>query len=295
MLHLTLGKDSQSEERVSGVGVGTMAYTNWQNKLIGAALGGDVALVLEEGELAEGVSKAELDAAAEGEFFKFVTFALKTAAGEPHNWAGFEPVITPSENVADGDVGVPTIEWRGEDRSGTPAFIGAGLALKVIFDTGATKVYQVGTKSTGDFTCVAKASVTDGGVLTLTDALGTVANFEADPSGDGASGSNVPVDLSAAITDVDVADKYREVINAHAIRITASGSTATVALEQDDALVAGDTTVALDGTMTGDGFTKTDFSGGADRDNVKVAVDASGAPILSGLSAVTKEFYVVAP
>jgi len=281
--------------QVAGSSAAAQHATARLEEIVGSALFEDYALILASGSAEEEISIAgdELNTADAGDVAKTFTARLQTVGGRIHRTANFAPTVTPAESVSDGDVDAPAVDQTG---GGTPQFVAGSMPMTVTFDTdaGATKTYQAGTKSTGDFTCVAKASVTDGGVLTLQDAKGITKTFEADPAGNGVGGGNIQVDLSAAVTDVDVADKYREVINAQAdLRMTASGSTATVDLEQDDALAAGDTTVGLDGTMSGDGFTKNDFSGGVDRDSMTVTVDVSGKTLLAGVSNLVKTYVVV--
>lgn len=115
---------------------------------IGQALSLNVHEVLDSE--AEDVSAALLNAAAAGTFQKqFVcTLSYKDSEGTvlgTHEWASFQPVVTPAENVTDVDVAAPVVTWT-DDEEDTPAFSLGVLRLTVTFDTdeGATKTYAEG-------------------------------------------------------------------------------------------------------------------------------------------------------
>lgn len=261
--------------------------------LMGAVIAGDAVLVLLNDEDLEMLA-SELNAAAAGEYVKYPVVALQTADGRIHTWAKFAPTaVTPTESVADADVGVPVVTWQ-EPRTGSAEFLDGNLPMDVALDVdeGATKVYQAGTKSTGDITCVEVSKLIDGQTVSWDDALGTTKTFEFDVAGDGVTPGNVQVDVSTLTTDVEVADALRAAINGLTdFRCTASGATAVVDLEQDDALAAGD--VVITETVVDAGFLKTDFTGGVDRDSVKVTIDVSGISLLSAVTDLDVEYYVV--
>lgn len=116
---------------------------------INDAMVGNIEIRLDDGDLADDVSAAELNAAAEGEFALVLATAL--VAKKPdglggyvypaHSWCYLEPTITPG-NTGCWD---PTVTSEA-DPLGTPAFAEGVVRLVVTFatDGGVTKVYEVG-------------------------------------------------------------------------------------------------------------------------------------------------------
>lgn len=102
------------------------------------AMSGDMALAL-GGDAAVDVAAAALNAAAAGTFKRAVSARLENAGGSLHRWARFAPLVTPSEDATDPEIGAPAIE-------GTPAFKDGAVTATAVFDTdaGATKTYAAG-------------------------------------------------------------------------------------------------------------------------------------------------------
>ncbi len=210
-----------------------------------------------------------------------------------HTDLGFDLTPTPAEAVADADVGAPAVVDL-DDASATIAYSDGVLRLKVTpdCDDNTTKTYQAGTKSTGSITCVAKANLIDGETVTLEDAKGTSKVFEFDVAGDGVTAGRVQVDVSGDTTATEVAATLAAAINGSVLRMTATPSAAVVNLEQDDALAAGNTTIAE--TVADAGFTVVSFSGGVDRDEYTVTVDVSGVALLANVPDFVYKWIVVA-
>jgi len=102
-------------------------------------MSGDMTLTA---QASENVDAADLNAATAGTFRKSICLKLEDTNGTAHDWANFQPVLTASESVADGDVSAPTVKWA-VDEAETPLFVNGYLELIVEFDTdaGATKTY----------------------------------------------------------------------------------------------------------------------------------------------------------
>ncbi len=113
--------------------------------------------------------------------------------------------------------------------------------------------------------------------FTLIDAAATTVVFEFDLYGDGVTDGRVAVDVSAATTDVDVADEMRTAINGAAILITGSGADETVTLTQDLKASAGNTTITE--TVADAGFTKVNFTGGVNQETFTL-IDADGTTVI---------------
>lgn len=99
------------------------------------ALSGDMVLVVVNAN--EDIEAAELNAAPAGVATRVVQVRLETAAGDVHTWANLPLLLTPFENVADVDVGVPVlIPVAPELVNGVATF-----QLEADTDANATKTY----------------------------------------------------------------------------------------------------------------------------------------------------------
>ncbi len=111
-------------------------------RLIGLAMSGDMVWRLPTG-LTEDVLATDLNAAAAGTLKRSFALRLETklveGLSEVHVWASFAPAFTPTESVADVDVGAPTVP------AGLKLDHGCAL-VEVTFDTdgGSTKTYAAG-------------------------------------------------------------------------------------------------------------------------------------------------------
>lgn len=97
------------------------------------------------------VSAADLNAAPAGTLA--VTFEIEMISGITRAlWSYIIPVLTPTENCADPQIGVPTVQ-------GTPRYQAGLLQLTLVADTdeGATKVYAPGD----EYGCDVQVSATD--------------------------------------------------------------------------------------------------------------------------------------
>lgn len=120
------------------------------------------------------------------------------------------------------------------------------------------------TSSTGTIVTVAPGSIIDGEIFTIDDGINTALIFEFDTVPDGVSGANVVVDISAAVSDVTVADAMVLAINAAApLNLVASnggGTLATVTIANTGTGVEGD--VAWTDGVADAGFVVTSPTGG---------------------------------
>jgi len=111
---------------------------------LGSAMEGDALLSLVSG--GGEVSAATLNSAPAGTFEESASISLVNSNDTVHDWANFEPLVTPAyAPVLTGTGGAPTVELDGSPGE-DPKFSSGELALNVIFDTdaGATKTYEVG-------------------------------------------------------------------------------------------------------------------------------------------------------
>lgn len=127
--------------------------------------------------------------------------------------------------------------------------------------------FPQGTAATGAIQAVAKAVLVDGETVTLDDGVNSPTTFEFDTVPDGASGFNVAVDVSAAVTDVDVATAMVTAINGVGLLgLTASnggGTLSIVTIVNDETGVLGNVTTWLK-TVSDGGFVVTQPTGGID-------------------------------
>ena len=231
---------------------------------------------------------ADLNAATAGSTKQTYRVQLESAdsPGRIQDWSAITLSITPAETVADADVGVPTAPATVVLRGGVAEF-----ELTPDTDAGVTKTYINGTKSTGDLTCVAGADLVKGDAFSLENALGDTANFEYTDDGTGTKG-RILIAFSGSDTADDVAVATRAAINGIPLRITASGASATVALTQDIAGAAGDTTITE--SVADAGFLKTDFASGAATDAFGFTLaPVSGAVVDGSLSPLVVSILVV--
>lgn len=128
---------------------------------------------------------------------------------------------------------------------------------------------SAGTAASGaSITFVPVADLINGQTFVLVDALGTEVTFHFDVSGaytpvGGYNALNVRVDVSADVTDAQVAARARTAINAAAVRITAAAPVgALVGLVQLDVGEAGNTDITE--TVADTDFVVVNFSGGVD-------------------------------
>jgi len=115
---------------------------------------------------------------------------------------------------------------------------------------------------TGSVTCVAKALLVSGELVTLTDTAGVAANFEFDTTGGGVTPGNVQVDVSGDTTASDVATTLQAAVAGDAIEVTAVKVGDGVNFTQDKPGTAGNTTIVE--TVADVGFLSSGFSGGTD-------------------------------
>jgi len=113
------------EMQVAGIASADQDMRTANFQIFSAAMNGDIGLALQSGNLAEDVSKAEIEAAA-GTYTKTIDVLIKTGGGSPHEWAEYEPKIT-----AGGDHTV-SVEWADSDAV-DPRFSGGLLRLVVTF------------------------------------------------------------------------------------------------------------------------------------------------------------------
>ena len=150
--------------------------------------------------------------------------------------------------------------------------------------TGTTPLPGPPAASTGSITTVAVASLVDTETFTLDDGLNTAVVFEFDVAGDGVSGSNTAVDVSALTTADEVRDAIIAAVNGvsdYLLRITASdGGAATVDLTHDQNTHLGNTPITE--TVAAAGFVVAGFTGGVDESGQLVSVRTE--PLVSGTS-----------
>ena len=115
--------------------------------------------------------------------------------------------------------------------------IAAGLPTDSIF------AFPPGTKSVGTITAVSFASLIDSEAFTLDDAVNPQVTFEFDTVPDGVSGGNVVVDISAAVTSIDVANAIVSAINStgslNLLADNAGGTTSTITVTNTVEGIAG--------------------------------------------------------
>ena len=114
-----------------------------------------------------GSSAAALNAAAAAAFTKTVVLQLQDAAGVRQTWYnGADVTLTPTETVADVDVGVPVVTG-----GNVPAFVDGQATVVLTYDTnaGATKTY-VAAETVGFTTACAN-------ILGRAVTVGAAANF----------------------------------------------------------------------------------------------------------------------
>jgi hypothetical protein len=148
--------------------------------------------------------------------------------------------------------------------------------------------------ASGSIVAVAKANLSDGETFVLNDGYSSI-TFEFDVTGDGVSGGNTAVDVSADTTDIQVASRMVSAINGTALNVTAdntAGTSATVDLDQDHGGTRGNTTITE--TVSDAGFVATSFTGGAG-DVVVLSQSSSETPsVTAAVDAGTAEGAVVA-
>ncbi len=121
--------------------------------------------------------------------------------------------------------------------------------------------------ATGSIVAVAPGGYTDGQTFTLSDGVNSE-TFEFDTVPDGVTAGNIPVDISAAATDADVATAIDAAITtATALNITPSLSVATVSLTNDFAGELGNQAITTAGSPPG---TYTGMANGLGGDLVRV-------------------------
>ena len=136
------------------------------------------------------------------------------------------------------------------------------------------EVPDASSDATGSVTCVAKANLIDGETVTIAGKT-----YEFDVAGDGVTGGNVAVDVSAATTAVTVALALAGAISSEGdCSVVWDGLTDTLGLVNLTPGAAGNVTIT--DTVADAGFTHTGFTGGADG-TVTVRLGATGAPSLT--------------
>ena len=120
--------------------------------------------------------------------------------------------------------------------------------------------------SSGTIIAIAAASLLDAETFTIDDGINPALIFEFDKVPDGVVGTNIAVDISAAVLDTDVASAMVSSINgANPLNLVAdngSGSSATVTITNTGTGIEGDSVSWAD-TVADAGFTVTNPTGGA--------------------------------
>ncbi len=130
-------------------------------------------------------------------------------------------------------------------------------------------------KATGTITCPTFANLDDNDTITIGDGIGAPKVFEFDTAGDGASGSNIAVDVSGETTAAEVAAVLAAAITANMPNITVvDNADGTLSLTNDVPGAAGNVTITeaithASGAVTG-------MSGGTD-----AAINTTGDTTIS--------------
>ncbi len=121
-------------------------------------------------------------------------------------------------------------------------------------------------KATGTITCVAKANLVDGEIVTISDGTNTPTIFEFDVTGDGVTAGRTAVNVSTATTAADVAAILNTAINGITTGLTVTSTDnldGTLSLENDAVGAAGNVTITE--TVVNAGFIVAGMSGGVDK------------------------------
>ena len=139
--------------------------------------------------------------------------------------------------------------------------IAAGLPNDSIFE------FPPGTKAAGAITAISFAGLIDAETFILDDGINPQVVFEFDAVPDGVSGGNVVVDISAAITSIDVADVIVSTINgAGSLSLLADndgGTTSVITIINTVAGISGNVVTWSD-TVSSTSFAITQPTGGTD-------------------------------
>jgi hypothetical protein len=128
------------------------------------------------------------------------------------------------------------------------------------------RVDDPGTKATGQLVVVATASLVDGEIFTVSDGENTPVVFEYDVAGDGVQAGRRRVDVSAVVSDADVALVTALAIEqarvAGLLDVTASADGVTANVDLEAVLIGEQANVAITEAVANVGFTVTGMLGG---------------------------------
>jgi len=135
------------------------------------------------------------------------------------------------------------------------------------------------TPATGTITTIVVANLIDGETFFLDDGINPEVTFEFDVTGDGVTGGNTAVDVSALTTADEVRDAIIAAVTALASSVLAlaatDGGAATVDLSNEFGGVVGNLTPTID-TVADAGFIVTAMAGGVDYPTIFPALDGDG-------------------
>lgn len=158
--------------------------------------------------------------------------------------------------------------------SADPVTMTAGTLMAIVKTTNVA----VAAKATGTITTTLAANILDGETFTLDDGINTPTVFEFDKVPDGVAGTNVVVDISAAVTADDVRDAIITAITGVGGTLAmaaTSGGAATVNLENDTVGQHGNTSQSE--TVVNAGFVITNMTGGVDTYETFISMGLDGA------------------
>jgi len=139
--------------------------------------------------------------------------------------------------------------------------IAVGLPANSIFE------FPSGTKASGTIFAVSFSNLIDGDTFVLDDGVNPQVVFEFDTVPNGVSGGNVAIDVSSAVTSVDVADAMVLAVNITGsldlVADNGGGTTSTVTIVNTVAGLSGNVATWSDTVLSG-AFTVTQPTGGTD-------------------------------